>query len=71
MSTTVPMLVALPLIVIMPVSVTEPPAMRPAVVTVNPRPALPRVASVVAFSAMVVLNPLAASTSSETRARMV
>ena len=71
MFTVVPIVKSLPLIVIMPVSFTEPPEIRPAVVTVKPRPALAKVPSTVAFSAIVVLKAAAASTSSETLARMV
>ena len=71
METAVPIEVLDPEIVITPWLDTLPPVIRPAVVTVRPTPALPSVASVVDFSATVVLNPLAASTSSDTRARMV
>ena len=61
----------LPLIVITPPFETLPPVTFPLGVTVRPTPALDSVLSVVAFSAIVVLNPLAAKTSSETLARIV
>ena len=67
--TAVPTAAALPVIVMIPAAVTEPPVMRPAVVTVKPEPALASVLSVVAFSAMVVLKRAAPNTNSETLAR--
>ena len=69
--TVVPTEVLLPAMAMTPAVVTEPPVILPAVVTVKPRPALDNVLSTVLFSTMVVLKPAAASTSSETRARIV
>ena len=71
METAVPIVEALPAIVIVPPSVTVPPDTRPPTLTVKPLPAQASVPSAVAFSTTEVLYPLAASTSSETRARMV
>ena len=67
----VPIEESLPLIVIVPVSVTEPPEIRPAVVTVKPVPAPSKDPLTVATSAMVVLKLAAATISSETLARVV
>src|SRR3989304_2069724 len=70
--TAVPTDVFEPATVIVPVTLTAPAVILPLKgVSVRPEPALAKVPSEVAFSAIEVLKPLAASTSSDTFARMV
>ena len=73
MDTVVPTEVAAfePAMVITPPAVTDPPVILPPDVTVRPAPALAKVLSVVAFSEIEVLKALAASTNSDTLARIV
>ena len=71
MVTAVPTEVELPAMVTTPAEVTEPEVTLPPGTTVKPAPALVRAISDCAFSAMLVLNALAAKTSSDTLARMV